>query len=148
MTYIRNQTGATASDTIRDLWVVYDGECPFCSRFVTLYRLRQRGHAIHLIDARSDHPLVAAVRAHRFDLNAGMVVRWRERFYHGADAMHLLGVLGSDQSAFNRLNQAIFSRPTLARILYPWLVRGRRLTLALLGRKLIDDGFDERESSR
>ena len=52
--------------------------------------------------------------------------------------MHLLAVLGGDQSAFNRLNQILFSNPALARVLYPWLVRGRKLTLRLLGRKLIE----------
>ncbi len=68
-----------------------------------------------------------------------MVVRWRGQFHYGSEAMHLLALLGSNRSVFNRLNQAIFSNPKLARVLYPWLVRGRKLTLRLLGRKLIDD---------
>jgi predicted DCC family thiol-disulfide oxidoreductase YuxK len=135
---VSNQVGQATSDNPEDVWVVYDQECPFCSRYMLLYRLRQRGRKVHLINARSDHALVAVVRAHRFDLNEGMVVRWRGRFYYEADAMHLVGVLGDNQSAFNHLNQAIFSHPALARVLYPWLVRGRKLNLKLLGRKLID----------
>jgi len=104
-----------------------------------LYQLREQGRRVHLIDARSDHPLVAAVRLQKLDLNEGMVVRWRGQFHYGSEAMHLLVLLGSNRSGFNRLNQAIFSKTALARAVYPWLVRGRKLTLRLLGRKLIED---------
>jgi predicted DCC family thiol-disulfide oxidoreductase YuxK len=126
-------------DDPADVWVIYDQECPFCSRFVMLYRLRENGQRVHLINARSDHPLVAKVRALRLDLNEGMVVRWRGHFHYGAEAMHLLATLASDRSAFNRINRVVFAHPTSARLLYPWLVRGRKLTLRLLGRSLISE---------
>jgi predicted DCC family thiol-disulfide oxidoreductase YuxK len=139
VTYASNQLSGLTFDNPEDVWVVYDQECPFCSRYVLLYRLREQGRRVHLIDARSDHPLVAAVRARHLDLNEGMVVRWRGQFHYGAEAMHLLALLGGDASVFNRLNRAVFANPRLARVLYPWLVRGRKLTLRLLGRKLISD---------
>lgn len=120
-----------------DVWVVYDGECPFCSRYVLLYRLQQRGQRVHLIDARSRDPLVGEIRAQKLDLNEGMVVRWRGRLYHGAEAMHLLATLADGESYFSRANRALFRHPRLARILYPVLAGGRRLTLRLLGRRLI-----------
>ena len=122
-----------------EIWVVYDGECPLCSRYVLLYQLRQRGQRIHLIDARSEHPIIADIRARNLDLNEGMVVRWRGRHYHGAHAMHLLATLAGNATVFNRLNRLVFSRPRLARALYPALVRGRKLLLRLLGRKPIDE---------
>lgn len=122
-----------------DIWVVYDGECPLCSRYVLLYQLRERGQRIHLIDARSEHPIVRDIRARNLDLNEGMVVRWRGRHYYGAAAMHLLATLAGEATVFNRLNRLVFSRPRLARALYPALVRGRKLLLRLLGRKLIDE---------
>ena len=40
------------------IWVVYDGMCPFCTRYVMLYRIRQLAEKVHMIDARSDHPVV------------------------------------------------------------------------------------------
>jgi predicted DCC family thiol-disulfide oxidoreductase YuxK len=121
----------------RDLWVVYDGECPFCSSFVTLYRIRQQTDHVHLIDARSGNPVVSEVRRAGYDLDVGMVVKFEGRLYHGAEAMTVLAILGSDRTIFNRLNHALFRRPRLARALYPWLVRGRLLVLRILGRKLI-----------
>lgn len=143
MAYTSTQIPETISDGPDDVWVVYDQDCPFCSRYLLLYRLRQQGRKVHLINARSHHALVTVVSEHRFDLNKGMVVRWRGKFYYGAGAMHLLGLLGGDQSAFNRVNRVVFSNPTLARVLYPWLVRGRKLTLRLLGRKLISTALNE-----
>src|SRR3569833_1334778 len=50
-----------------EIWVVYDGECPLCSRYVLLYQLRQRGQRIHLIDARSEHPIIGVIRARNLD---------------------------------------------------------------------------------
>ena len=75
----------------------------------------------------------------RLDLNEGMVVRWRGQDHYGSAAMHLLATLGGRKTVFNRLNRAVFARAGLARSLYPWLVRGRKLTLRLLGRKLIGE---------
>lgn len=147
MTYATAEILPSISDGPEDVWVVYDQDCPFCSRYLLLYRLRRQGRRIHLINARSDHALVTMIGEHRFDLNEGMIVRWRGQFYYGARAMHLLGVLGSDQSAFNRLNQAVFANPALARVLYPWLVRGRKLTLRLLGRKLIKTSSNKANSA-
>ena len=122
-----------------DVWIVYDGECPFCSSFVTLYRLRASGRTVHLVDARSGGMPVAEIRRLGFDLNAGMVVRYRDHFYWGAEAMNLLAILGSDTTLFNRLNGMLFRHPALARLFYPLLVRGRLASLRLLGRGLIKE---------
>lgn len=123
-----------------ELWIVYDGECPFCSSYVTLYRLRERTGKVHLIDARSGHPLVDEVRSRGLDLDEGMAVMFQGRLYHGAGAMNMLAILGSDGGIFNRVNGALFRHPRLARLLYPVLVRGRWIALRLLGRRLIADG--------
>ena len=121
-----------------DLWVVYDGECPFCSSYARLYRIRSHAANLHLIDARDErHPLVAEIKAHGLDLNQGMAVKFGGQIYHGAAAMEMLAVLGAEGSLFNRLNRTLFRHPWLARRLYPLLVCGRLLTLKLLGRSLI-----------
>ena len=125
--------------TQTELWVVYDGECPFCSSYVQLYRLRDVAGRVHLIDARDSHPIVAEVRALGFDLDEGMAVKASGRFYHGAEAMHFLALLGSEGGLFNRLNRLLFRHPGLSRALYPWLVRGRLLTLRLLGRHTLGE---------
>ena len=120
-----------------DLWIVYDGQCPFCSSYVRLYRLRVLFERVHLIDARSHHPVLAEIEAAGLDLDSGMAVKLEDRFYHGAAAIQVLALLGSGDGLFNRLNRSLFRHPALARRLYPWLVRGRLLLLRLLGRGLL-----------
>jgi predicted DCC family thiol-disulfide oxidoreductase YuxK len=122
----------------QEIWIVYDGLCPFCSRYVMLYRIRQLVQQVHLIDARnSKHPFVKELSDKGFDLNEGMAVKWDGKLYYAADCMHVLALLGSESSGFNRLNRWLFSRRRLARALYPVLVRGRKLALRILGRPAI-----------
>ncbi|MFZ4406598.1 MAG: DCC1-like thiol-disulfide oxidoreductase family protein [Paracraurococcus sp.] len=123
----------------KQIWVVYDGMCPFCTRYVMLYRIRQLAEKVHMIDARTDHPVVREAKGLGLSLENGMAVKWNGRFYHGSEALHVLALLGSDNGVFNRLNRLVFSRPQLGRFLYPYMVAGRRLTLKLLGRPPIAD---------
>jgi predicted DCC family thiol-disulfide oxidoreductase YuxK len=124
----------------QEIWIVYDGLCPFCSSYVTLYRIRELVSKVHLIDARdSNEPLVKEVSAMGFDLHEGMVVKWDGRFYHGADCLHVLALLGADSSLFNRFNRWIFTHRAVSRRLYPLLVAGRKLTLRILRRPALQN---------
>lgn len=122
-----------------ELWIVYDGACPFCSSYVLLYRLREAGIEVHLVDAREAHPIVDETRRLGLDLDRGMAVRSGGRFYHGAEAINLLAILGSGETVFNRLNRLLFRHPNWARRLYPVLVRGRLITLRMMKRRLIGE---------
>lgn len=122
-----------------DLAIVYDGHCPFCASYVRLYRIREVGRRVYLIDGRTPHPIVDEINQRNLDLDAGMVVKFGNRLYHGAAAMNILAILGSNQSWFNRINRMLFGRPRLAAWLYPVLARGRLVTLRLLGRRLISE---------
>jgi len=104
-----------------------------------LYRIRELFDRVQLIDARSDDPLVRELSEAGFDLNEGMVVKWDGKIYYGSDAMHMLALLGSDLSLFNRLNRWLFSRQRLAHMLYPFFVGSRKLTLRILGRPPIEN---------
>ena len=107
-----------------DLRVVYDGDCPFCSAYARLTRLRQR-HDVELVDARRAPDLVRRLRERGYDLDEGMVVLADGETHHGEDA-----------AAF--LERESRRRPMLSsgwiRRLYPWVYRLRGLALRLLGR--------------
>ena len=136
MKYPSNDPGPEGDE----IWVVYDGLCPFCSSYVTMYRIRELVKKVHLIDARdSADSLVRELSRQGFDLNEGMAVKWKGRFYYGGDCLHVLALLGSESSFFNRLNRWVFSRQRLSRVLYPMLVAGRKLTLRILGRPPIEN---------
>ena len=135
----RSRSGEAPGDGGREIWIVYDGLCPFCTRYVMLYRIRELVDKVHLIDARSDDPLVGELSRQGFDLNDGMAVKWDDKLYYGSDCLHILALLGSDFSAFNRVNRWLFARRRLAHVVYPVLVAGRKLTLRLLGRPAIEN---------
>jgi predicted DCC family thiol-disulfide oxidoreductase YuxK len=120
-----------------EAWIVYDGECPFCSNYVSLYRIREQLGQVHLVNARDDVPVVRGARARGFDLDKGMVLKLGDKFYHGDACMHMLALLSSDSNVINKINKWIFSHEERARFLYPILVAGRNLTLRLLGRSKI-----------
>jgi predicted DCC family thiol-disulfide oxidoreductase YuxK len=125
-----------------EAWLVYDGECPFCSAYVRYVRVRESLGRLHLVNAREPHPVVDEIRGRGLDLDEGMVLKLGDRFYHGADCVNVLAMLSTASGPFNRLNAAIFRSPTASRYLYPVLRAGRNAALHLLGRrKLAESGF-------
>lgn len=109
-------------------WIIYDGQCPFCTNSVRLLRLQEAVGAVHLVDARHSDPPVESAREKGFDLDEGMIFPYGGRDYFRADPAHMLAMLSSPISRFNRLNSRIFGSRLLAGILYPVLRLGRTVT--------------------
>ena len=126
---------STSADAVT---IVYDGECPFCSRYISMLRLRDAAGPVRLIDARSGDPAVARFQRMGYDLNDGMVVEYAGRIHHGADGLTLLALLSTGAGGFNRFNAAVFRSAAASKLLYPALRLGRNLTLRALGRRKID----------
>lgn len=130
----QNEREDVRPDGTGPAWLVYDGQCPFCSRYVQLLRLRSAlGHLV-LVDAREGGPLVDEIFAAGLDLDEGMVLKIDDRFYHGQECIHMLALMSTPSTAFNRINGAVFRSPRAAKLLYPVLRAGRNATLRLLGR--------------
>ena len=119
-------------------YVVYDGECPFCSRYVKMLRLRAAVGSVELVNARSDHPVVAFLLERQIDLNDGMAFVQNGQVSHGDECIHKIALLTTPSGIVNRLNAWIFRSVTASRLLYPVLRFGRNVTLKLLGRRKLD----------
>ncbi len=117
--------------------LVYDGECPFCSRYVQMVRLRQSLGPVRLINARDGGQEVERLVREGYDLDEGMALLWQGEVYHGADCINRIALLSTSSGIFNRINAAIFRSPTLSKLLYPMLRAGRNAVLRLLGRTRI-----------
>jgi len=128
-----NETPAAAPDN----WLLYDGECPFCSRYVQFVRLRETAGPVRLINARDGGPEFEEVLDQGLDLNEGMVLKMSGQMYHGQDCIHALALLSAPKGAFSKFNGWVFRSKARAAVLYPVLRAGRNLTLRLLGRKRI-----------
>jgi predicted DCC family thiol-disulfide oxidoreductase YuxK len=105
------------------LYVIYDGDCPFCRSYVSLLRLREQ-YEVHLIDAREE-PTFAA--RYGLDLNKGMVVDLDGNVFHGAASVSLLSRLSRRPGP---LRSERFSG-----LVYPLFRFGRDVALRVLGRR-------------
>jgi predicted DCC family thiol-disulfide oxidoreductase YuxK len=117
--------------------IVYDGDCPVCSRYVTMIRLRESVGSVSLVNAREGGEHVQKVRDLGLDLNEGMVAFFGGRVYHGADCVNLLAMLGSDSGVMNRVHSLLFKNASFARLAYPAMRFGRNTLLTILGRTRI-----------
>ncbi|HEY7552666.1 MAG TPA: DCC1-like thiol-disulfide oxidoreductase family protein [Hyphomicrobiaceae bacterium] len=116
-------------------YLLYDGECPACSAYVAMSRLRQLYPRLRVLDARAEPGLVADLRRRGYEINVGMVLCLGGTIHFGADATRLIALLGkASPSRWRRAAlAAIGSAPWSAR-LYPWLNRARGVLLRLLRR--------------
>jgi len=116
-----------------DVWYVYDGECPLCRTAAKTLRIRGSVGNLHLLNARTEgqHPVLQEIRTQGIDIDKGTVMKFGGRFYHGADAMTLMALLGSNVGWFNKMNAQLFRSPAVARFAYPVIRAGRNILLAL-----------------
>ncbi len=136
-----------------NLTIYYDGECPFCTGYARLVRLREAAGPVALIDCRSEDAqaerlavgdyagLVDPVTHQAFapdtpplDFDAGFAVIHGGRLYTGAAAVHHLALLTSPVGVVNRLNAWLFRHPRFTRASYPILKAMRNLALRLMGK--------------
>lgn len=115
--------------------IYYDGDCPFCSRYVRKLRLENSVGKVNLTNVREDKEALGSLQGEGFSLDEGMVVKYQQKYYSGADAVNILAMLGSASGVFNCINKFIFSSKILSFLLYPILRAGRNAALFMLGRE-------------
>ena len=118
-------------------YIVYDGDCPFCTRYVKMLRLRAAVGSVEVVDARSDHPVVSFLHEREIDLDEGMALVQDGQISVGDVCIHKIALLTTPSDTFNRLNARIFRSATASRLLYPILRSFRNITLRALGRRKI-----------
>lgn len=124
-----------------DVWFVYDGDCPLCTTAANALQIRKAVGTLHLVNAReeSNHPVMQEILARRLNLDEGMVIKFLDTCYFGADALHVMALLGTGQGWFNRMNAWLFRSKTLSRLLYPPMRAARNLFIRLKGISKIDN---------
>lgn len=122
------------------LTVVYDGECPFCSSYVHMTRLKDAFGTVELVSAREhDHPIIKKLWKDGFDLDDGMaaVVKGKggDEVYYGADAVNYLTITSTKSGFFNRLMKVMFTNKVSIKFAYPFMRFGRNSALFVKGTK-------------
>ena len=115
-------------------YLLYDGECPLCSRYVRMMRLQECLSDFQLRDARTAQDLVSEHRKAGREINDGMILAVNGAYYYGSEALTAITRMTTPISAFNKFSARLFASPARAQSLYPLMVMGRKLLLIGLGR--------------
>jgi predicted DCC family thiol-disulfide oxidoreductase YuxK len=119
--------------------LVYDKQCPACDYYCNLARIREAAGELVLVDARDGGPVMDEITAAGLDIDQGMVLKVGDALYYGADAIHMLALMGTNSGLFNRVTHWSFRNRHVARLLYPLLRACRNLLLKFLGRMKINN---------
>ena len=110
--------------------LLYDGECPICSRYARYVRLKDT-IKLRLVNAREGGREVEEAIRRGYSLDEGMLLMLGNRYYHAEHCLNMLALLSSGSGMFNKLTAALFRSPRFAFLAYPILVSGRNLALRL-----------------
>ena len=128
--------------------VYYDGDCPFCARYVGLLRLQEVAGPVELVDLREQRRIKDELQSLGFDLDQGMVVEMNGQRVGGADAITQIALMTTPSTPFNKITKLAFSSPKTSKVLYPILTMGRWIVLFLLGRDPLNPNSDEGPKAR
>ena len=122
------------------LTVVYDGECPFCSSYVQMVRLKDVFGEVELVSAREhDHPIIKTLWKDGFDLDDGMAAVIGDKVYYGADAVNFLTITSTKSGFFNCLMKILFTNKLSIKLAYPFMRFGRNSALFVKGTKQLKE---------
>ena len=127
---------APDTDRTRD-FLIYDGDCPVCARYVAWTALRRAHPGIELIDAREAPGLVAELREEGVEINDTYLLQLDGARYIEAAAMARISALMVPETIGQRLLKLLTRSRRLMTPAYPLLARGRKLLLWLMGREQI-----------
>lgn len=135
MASAEGQRSEPADVSPQDAFLLYDGECPFCSLYARKSKFEaQIGQPLKVLDANQAPGLVDELRRKGCDIDEGMILVFDGRRHQGASAMMALEAMTTGNDWFNRLARWFSSNPTRVRILYPWFRRLRGAALWVKGK--------------
>ena len=117
-----------------DLTFIYDGECPFCNHFAELLELKSKIHNIRILDGRNNLKIINTLFDKGYDLDKGAILLMGNDILHGAEAINTIcKQIENPSSNLLKLLSTIFESKRRTRLLFPLLIRARRLALISKG---------------
>lgn len=117
-------------------WIVYDGECPWCSQITKWRAVREGLPGANLISAREeDAPEVRWLREQGVKLNDAMALHDGTMLYVGSAALER--ILRLETMGRAKLLAPLLKPGFPGDLVYALLKLGRAISLRLLGRKPI-----------
>ena len=116
-----------------EIILVFDRQCPVCTYYCQLVRIRkQLGHVV-IVDAREPSIIMDEITEKGWDVDDGIVLKIGTELYYGSDAIHRLAFISSRSDVFNRFNYWMFKSHRLSNLSYPFFKFLRRILLKVMG---------------
>ena len=113
---------------------IYDGECPFCNHFAELLEIKSKISNIKILDGRKNITLIESLLEKGYDLDKGAILLKDEDIFHGAEAINTIcKQISNPSSSLLLLLSNIFKSNKRTRVIFPLLIRARRLALISKG---------------
>ena len=113
---------------------IYDGECPFCNHFAELLEIKSKVSNIKILDGRKNITLIESLLEKGYDLDKGAILLKDEDIFHGAEAINTIcKQISNPSSSLLLLLSSIFKSNKRTRVIFPLLIRARRLALISTG---------------
>ena len=113
---------------------IYDGECPFCNHFAELLEIKSKISNIKFIDGRKNLTLIKSLLEKGYDLDKGAILLKDEDIFHGSNAINTIcKQISNPSSSLLLLLSRVFKSNTRTKVIFPFLIRARRLALISKG---------------
>ena len=117
------------------LLFIYDGECPFCNHFAQLLELKNSLPSLEIIDGRKNLEQLTELYKKGYDLNKGAILINNGEIMNGSDAINWICCeLKEPNNSLLEILRIIFTSKKRSRILFPFLLWGRRILLMVKGK--------------
>tara|TARA_Y100001968_G_scaffold308821_1_gene328050 strand:+ start:1809 stop:2210 length:402 start_codon:yes stop_codon:yes gene_type:complete len=114
---------------------IYDGECPFCNHFAHLLELKKSIPSLQIIDGRKNLAQLTELYKQGYDLNKGAILIDNGEIWHGADAInYICSKINNQNDSLLEVLRIVFGSNKRSKILFPFLLWGRRISLTLKGK--------------
>ena len=114
---------------------IYDGDCPFCNHFAQLIELKSNLPSIKIVDGRNDLAKLSRLYKQGYDLNKGAIIINNGKIYHGSEAINWICLqIKEPNDSLLEILRIIFISNKRSKIIFPFLLWGRRLSLSLKGK--------------
>ena len=117
-----------------NLTFIYDGECPFCNHFAELLEIKSKIKNISILDARKNQIITNSLLNKGYDIDKGAILLRGDDIFHGAEAINTIcNQINNPSGRLLKLLSNIFKSNKRTKLLFPLLVRARRIALISKG---------------
>ena len=117
-----------------NLTFIYDGKCPFCNHFAELLELRSNISNISILDGRKNPKIINYLLEKGYDIDKGAILLKDDDIFHGAEAINrICNQINNPSGKLLKLLSDIFKSDKRTNLLFPFLIRARRLALISKG---------------